>query len=427
MQEQKTVVVIGGGIVGLSCAFFARRAGYRVRVIDPDVQDRRASFGNAGILAVCETLPLATPALVRELPSLLLSPDSPLRLRWRYLPALLPWLVRFVRASAPSASLRSTLALNSILTTALDAHLELATACSATQLLVPTGWIKAYQSEQSYLSQSAERSTLADWGVAMRPLGRAELDALAPGFHGVFAKATLFSDCQQVKNPGQYVRRIAQGCAEQGVEFIQDTVRNFRFSGNRVTGAQMTDRAIDGDVFVIACGAWSKRLAAEIGEKVPLDTERGYHVMLDASDRTLLQSPLFWHEKSVVFSQLDSGLRMTSSVEFAGLNAPPRYRSIDRTLAAAKRLVPTLAGLPVESRWLGFRPSMPDSIPVIGRSTRQSNCFLAFGHGHLGLTLGPQTGRLIAKAIQGAQTEIDLAPFSPSRFSMRRSNDAAAA
>lgn len=422
MQDQKTVVVIGGGIVGLSCAYFARRAGYRVRVIDPSIEDRRASFGNAGILAVCETLPLATPALLRQLPSLLLSRDSPLQIRWRYLPALAPWLLRFARSTARGSFTRSALALNAILQAALDAHVQLAAACSAMDLLVPTGWIKAYQSEDAYCSQSEDRAVLADWGVAMQPLGRSDIDALAPGFADVFAKATLFTDCQQVKNPGEYVARIAQACAMQGVEFIRDTATGFAFTNGRATAVRVTDRVIEGDVFVIACGAWSKHLASEIGESVPLDTERGYHVMLDTGYRTLLRAPLFWHEKSVVFSQLDYGLRMTSSVEFAGLDAPPRYRSIDRTLAAIGGVVPALAELTVESRWLGFRPSMPDSVPVIGASARHPNCFLAFGHGHLGLTLGPQTGRLIVQAIQGGKTDIDLAPFSPSRFASRSSN-----
>lgn len=427
MQDQKTIVVIGGGIVGLSCAFFARRAGYRVRVIDPGMRDRRASFGNAGVLAVCETLPLATPALLRQLPSLLASRDSPLQIRWRYLPTLVPWLLRFARSSARDSITRSALALNSILQTALDAHLELAAACSATDLLAATGWIKAYESEDVYRSQAAERAELADLGVAMQPLARSEIDALAPGFERVFANATLFTDCQQVKNPGEYIARITHACATQGVQFVQDTVTGFVLTNGRATAVRGQDRTIEGDVFVIASGAWSRRLAAEIGEKVPLDTERGYHVMLDAGNRTLLHAPLYWHEKSVVFSQLDCGLRMTSSVEFAGLDAPPRYRSVDRTLTSIRGIAPALAELPVDSRWLGFRPSMPDSVPVIGASTDHPNCFLAFGHGHLGLTLGPQTGRLVAQAIQGGKTDIDLAPFSPSRFASRRSTGASAA
>ncbi|MEJ8798080.1 FAD-binding oxidoreductase [Trinickia caryophylli] len=419
MQHPKTVIVIGGGIVGLSCAFFARRSGHRVRVIDPDIASRRASFGNAGVLAVCETFPLATPALLRQLPSLLLSRDSPLQIRWRYIPVLLPWLIRFARSSAREPFLRAATALSSLLQTAVDAHAELAAGCSATELLAPTGWIKAYQSEEAYRSQGNERSELADWGVAMQPLGASDIDALAPGFEGVFTKATLFTDCQQVKNPGEYVARIADGCARQGVEFIRDSARGVVFTNGRLSAVRLSDGVVEGDSFVIACGAWSKALAAELGDNVPLDTERGYHIMLDAGHRTLLQSPLFWHEKSVVFSQLDYGLRMTSSVEFAGLDAPPAFGNIDRTLSAIRGIVPALAELPVDDRWLGFRPSMPDSVPVIGPSVRHPNCFLAFGHGHLGLTLGPQTGRLIAQAIQGRKTDIDLAPFSPSRFGSR--------
>ncbi|MCA8052363.1 NAD(P)/FAD-dependent oxidoreductase [Burkholderia arboris] len=422
MQEQKTVVVIGGGIVGLSCAFFARRAGYRVRVVDPNIENRCASFGNAGVLAVCETLPIATPALLRQLPSLLLSRDSPLKIRWRYLPVLAPWLIRFALSSARAPFARSTRALGTILQTAVDAHTELAAACSVTDLLTATGWIKAYQSAEAYRNQSEELAILADLGIATQSLGPSDIDSLAPGFERVFERATLFTDCWQVKNPGAYVARIARACATDGVEFVRDTVTGFTFTNDRVTAARATDRTIDGDAFVIACGAWSKQLASAIGENVPLDTERGYHVMLDTGRRELLRAPLLWHEKSVVFSQLDYGLRMTSSVEFAGLKAPPKYQGIDRTLASIQSIAPALAELQVKSRWLGFRPSMPDSVPVIGASARHPNCFLAFGHGHLGLTLGPQSGRLIVQAIQGHGTDIDLAPFSPSRFGSRGSN-----
>jgi len=350
-----------------------------------------------------------------------------LQIRWRYFPALAPWLVQFVRSSAREPFVNSTRALSAILRIAVDAHAELATACSATDLLAATGWIKAYQSEDAYRSQSEELAVLADLGVAMQPLGHSDIDTLAPAFERVFAKATLFTGCQQVKNPGEYVARIARACAAEGVEFVRDTITGFVFTNGGVTAAHATGRAIEGDAFVIACGAWSKQLASEIGENVPLDTERGYHVMLDTGHRELLRAPLLWHERSVVFSQLDYGLRMTSSVEFAGLKAPPRYQDIDRTLAAIQRTTPALAELPAKSRWLGFRPSMPDSVPVIGAAERHPNCFLAFGHGHLGLTLGPQSGRLVAQAIQGVKTDVDLAPFSPSRFASRASNATAAA
>jgi D-amino-acid dehydrogenase len=169
------------------------------------------------------------------------------------------------------------------------------------------------------------------------------------------------------------------------------------------------------DVVVVACGAWSKALAGQLGERVPLDTERGYHAMFSLPEAPRLNSPVYWTERAVILSPMPNGLRMTSSVEFGGLDAPADYRQLNRLAAGVRRARPSAAA-EVTSRWLGFRPSMPDSLPVIGATRRHANCFLAFGHGHLGLTLGPVTGRLVADLVEGLPPGIDSAPYAPQRF-----------
>ena len=411
------VVVIGGGIVGLSCGFFAKREGFDVTIVDPGVDEGRASFGNAGVLALCEQLPLATPKLMLQLPKMLLSSNSPLTIRWRYLPTLLPWLVRFALASSSGQVRRATQSLHAVMSGALDAHKEIATAARARNMLAQTGWIKAYEKAPRRMA-SKERETLTSLGVGMRDLSAQELTDLAPGFQGVFEAATLYSDCYQVASPGKYISSITDACAAMGITFVRGKATDFCFEGGAVRGI-LTDGnpgRIDADQFVIAGGAWSRRLAARLGDDVPLDTERGYHFMLDVGDSTLLRTPLLWQEKSIVLSQMEDGLRMTSSVEFGGLEAPPRYDNIERTFASVQNTVPALARTSVRSRWLGFRPSVPDSVPVIGRSAKHANCLLAFGHGHLGLTLGPVTGKLITSQLAGKPPAIDIGPFSPSRF-----------
>jgi len=336
--------------------------------------------------------------------------------RWRYLPAVLPWLVRFALSSSSASMHRAMHSLHALMSGALAAHEEVAQACGAANLLAHTGWIKAWQ-KAPQPTGSSERDMLADLGVGMRDLSRAELADLAPGFDGVFEAATLFSDCYRVSSPGGYIASITAHCQAIGVRFVTGSVSGFQQERGAVRGL-LTEAGsrIDADDFIVAGGAWSKRLAAALGDKVPLDTERGYHLMLDVGDATVLHAPLLWQEKSIVLSQLEDGLRMTSSVEFAGLRAAPRYEKLERTFAMVRSTVPSLAGAHVNSRWLGFRPSVPDSVPVIGRSARHRNCLLAFGHGHLGLTLGPVTGKLVAAQLADRPTPIDLAAFSPARF-----------
>jgi glycine/D-amino acid oxidase-like deaminating enzyme len=409
--------VIGGGIVGLSCAYFARQEGFDVTVVDPDVAEARASFGNAGVLALCERMPLATLELLLSLPKMMMSGNSPLTIRWNYLPTLFPWMVRFALASAPSNVRRATQNLHALMSAALDSHLELSNAAGVRDMLDKTGWIKAWEKAPTDAT-SKEREILARLNVDMRDLSKGEISDFAPGFDGVFEAATLYRDCFCVASPGRYVQSIKNVCLALGVHFVQEKVTGFRFEDDLVKGVflENTPGEIDGDKFVVAGGAWSKKLAQMLGDDVPLDTERGYHFMLEVGERKLLRAPLLWHEKSIVLTHMEDGLRMTSAVEFAGLDAPARYENIERTFASVQSTVPALSLTPVKSRWLGFRPSVPDSIPVIGNSAKHRNCVLAFGHGHLGLTLGPVTGKLVANQLAGKSPDIDIQPFSPSRF-----------
>ncbi|SOY77692.1 D-amino acid dehydrogenase small subunit [Cupriavidus taiwanensis] len=409
------VVVIGGGIVGLSCAYYARKRGFSVTVVDPEDDRAKASYGNAGVLAACEYLPVGTPQLIRAIPKMLVSRDSPLALRWRYLPTLAPWLLRFIASSTPGRVEQNALALRSLLQLSIAEHKSLASNVDANSLLREVGWVKACETEQEYQKLQAERDQLQSLGVRMAALSSSDIDELAPCLKGIFARGTMFSDCMQIRNPGAYLERIILACTTAGVKFIHGTVRDFLFSGQLAAAALTQGRVIHGGTFVVAAGAWSKHLAKKLGENVYLDTERGYHAMLKVGDADLLKAPVLWHEKSVVLSQQTHGVRITSSAEFAGLEAPPRYDLLDRTVNAIRDAAPALA-VPIASRWLGFRPSTPDSLPVLGRTSIRPNCFLAFGHGHLGLTLGPITGKLLAQSIAGDRPSVDLKPFSASRF-----------
>jgi D-amino-acid dehydrogenase len=414
-RDKGAVVIIGAGIVGLSSAYFARRAAFDVTVIDRGDARGRASFGNAGVLAICDAVPLATPGVLKQIPGMMVSPSSPLKIRWNYLFALAPWLYHFVRSAMPRRVQAATDALASILSLASATHHEIASAAHAEGMLFPTGWLKANESERAFKNGAAERAVLADLGVPIRELESDAIDELVPGARGIFRRGALFTSCEQVRTPGAYVDAIAQACRDVGVRFVTGSVSGFDRVDGRIRAAITSSGPIDGDTFVVAAGAWSKDLCAAMGCKVPLDTERGYHLSMTHTGAPLLKVPLLWSEKSIVLSQYDDAIRMTSSVEFAGLRAPPDYRPIERTLSAVRKAMPGLKGA-VERRWLGFRPSMPDSLPVIGRAPGTPNCVLAFGHGHLGLTLGPVTGRLVADELCGRVPKVDLRPFRVARF-----------
>lgn len=415
LRPGQTVAVVGGGIVGLSCAFHLRRKGLLVHVIDPGIEERRASFGNAGVLATCDALPLGTPQTLRAVPAMLRSPTGPLRLYWPYLPHLLPWLVRFAAASRPSRVQAASLALAALLERAVDAHRELARHVGAESLLAGKGWLKAFESEAAYRRAEPERRALRELGIPMQELDARACDELCPGAAGVFARATLYTGCGQIRQPGRYAAQTQAACAAAGIRFHAAEARGFVFRDGLPAQVRTDAGDIPADAFVLAAGAWSRPLARQLGSDVPLDTEGGYHLMLAPQAAAAFEVPTLWSEKSLVLSPLESGLRITGVSELAGLDAPARYATIEQGLLAVRRAMPRIDA-PVQSRWRGFRPSMPDSLPVIGPDRAHPNCHFAFGHGHLGLTLGPLTGKLVADMVVGEPTGIDMAPYSPARF-----------
>lgn len=411
----KRVVVIGAGIVGLSSALYAQQRGHHVTVLDPRGFAGGASAGNAGILAVSDCVPIGTPELLRQLPRLLLSRDSPLTLRWAYAPRMVSWFYRFMRACAPSRLGPAMESLAALLAAARHSHRELADAAGAAALIRPAGWIKACETDEAFHGMQADIERIRDHGGECRYMGQDELRAREPNLAPIFRHAIAHPACDQVVDPAAYVQRYGQAfLAGGGTHIRAEAVAVERRDGVATAVRTHTDR-YEADCVVIAAGAWSKPLCAGMGVSVPLDTERGYHVALAADTGALASAPVFWAEKSIVMSPQDGRLRVTSSVEFAGLRAAPDFRKLRALVPEIRRAHRRPPGA-VQAEWLGFRPSMPDSLPVIGPAPGTPNALLAFGHGHLGLTMGPVTGALVAELIDGATPRVDLRPFSPLRF-----------
>jgi len=411
--KPKKIAVIGAGIVGVSAALYLQRDGHAVTLIDREGPAAGASYGNAGGVVNAATAPLGMPGLLRRVPAMLMDPQGPLVLRWRYLPAIAPWLLRLLLASRRSRVEHIADAL-----VALNAGVEAAWRSLAEQagigdLLRPVGWLKVYETDKGFAATAAERDLMARRGVPFEILNADELRQLEPGLAPIFKHGFFMPGCLFVANPGRAVQRLAEDFVRRGGQLEIRRVAGFTLEGRPYRVETDGGDGLETDAIVLAAGAWSRRLARQLGAFVALDTERGYHLMLP-SLADALRRPVVQSEQSFMLSPMEQGTRLTSQVEFAGLEAPPDFRRVRGLLRAAKRMLPALE-TEERSAWLGFRPSMPDSLPVVGPVDGLPDVYLGFGHGHLGLTQGPVTGRILADLVAGRDPGIDLAPYRAGR------------
>jgi len=408
------IAVIGAGIVGVSCALHLCRDGHDVTLIDPRQPGTATSFGNAGAIVAGAVVPNSTPQTWRDIPGYLFDRDSPVRVRWRYLPRIAPWLVRFLHEGRDARVREIARALQPLCAAAVDAHRDLAGLSDATELLRPVGWLKVYETEAAFEATHYDRALMAEHGVRNDVLNADELRQLEPALDRRFVKALFQPDSAFVALPYRLVSAHAAQFQRMGGAIVQERVRGVqpRDGGVRLD-CELGFR--DFDAVVIAAGAWSKELARQIGDHVLLDTERGYHLNLEPGEAGELRRPVNFPERGFVLAPMLDGIRLTSGVELAGLDAPPDFSRIRRLLPVARAALPGLSDR-VTRQWLGYRPSTPDSLPVIGRSPRCNAVMYAFGHQHLGLTLGPVTGRLIAAVASGRTASFSLTPYRVDRF-----------
>ena len=408
------VAVIGAGIVGVSCALHLQRDGHAVTLIDPRAPGTATSFGNAGGIVTGAVVPNSTPALWRDIPRMLFDRDSPVRVRWSYLPRIAPWLARFLLAGRHSRVAAIADALHPLVSRAYIAHRELSALSGADDIVRPVGWLKVYETEAGFAATQYDRDIMAARGVRCDVLGPDDIRQLEPSLARRYIKGLLQPDSGFVTSPHRLVQAHAAQFQRLGDSFAQERVRGVQpIDGGVRLDCELGFRSFDR--VVIAAGAWSKELARHIGDRVPLDTERGYHLNIEPGDAGELRRPVVFADRGFVLAPMLDGIRLTSGVELAGLDAPPDFSRIRRLLPAAREALPGLSDR-VTREWLGYRPSTPDSLPVIGPSKHHAAVFYAFGHQHLGLTLGPITGRVIAAAVAGRQPEFDLAPYRADRF-----------
>lgn len=414
MRSEKSVVVVGSGIIGISIGLALLEAGFGVRIIDRGRPSENASEGNAGAFALADIVPLATPGIIRTAPRWLIDPMGPLSIRPAYVFAIAPWLIKFWRASWRDkfpALMQAQSDLMALSRSALDRQ---ATLYHGESLLNRAGQLRLYDNRASFRKSASYWKACKMFGIAYNLLeSHHEIRAIQPGLAKNFAYAGFTPDWVNVVDPKLWLKHLRDQFISGGGLIEQKEARSLSVTAHKAM-ILCDGEQISSDHVVVAAGAWSKSLAQAIGDKIPLETERGYNTTFDPGDFQL-RTHLTFADHGFVVSKVGTRVRVGGAVELGGLNAPPNFLRARNLLSKAKQFLPNMETKQGEE-WMGFRPSMPDSLPVIGPAPKHPRVIYAFGHGHLGLTQSAATAELVRNTILGKPWPIASAPFSPERF-----------
>ena len=406
------VVVLGAGIVGVSAAIAARQRGLSVVLVDRREPGNETSYGNAGILSSGSIMPLNKPSLWNALPTYITNRHA--ALRWDPVWAIrnVDWVVRFLANTAPSRLKPRATALHGLIGASLKLHREWIVKADAAQRIRETGWLKAWRSD-AVAAAREEQAFLADYGIESRLLDRQAISALEPNILPVYKVGLLHTQTASVDSPGAVVTAYARMFAGAGGEIRRSDIKAIVPDGEgwRVV---LADGAMAARHVVVALGPWSPDLLRPLGYRVPMAFERGYHREFKPNPARSLQRPIHDAEGSFLMTPMEQGIRVTSGVELTARDAPSSFAQLDAVVPAARSVVEF--GEAVGEPWRGARPTLPDSLPMIGPAPRHSGLWFAFGNQHIGFTTGPATGAAIAAMITATQPPFDAAPFSPGRY-----------
>ena len=411
----RAVGVIGAGVVGMCCACHLQRAGFAVTVIDRLAPGEATSYGNAGGVATGEIVPLSVPGLLREVPRWLMDPLGPLAVRWRHLPRALPWLLRFLMAGS-EPRVRAQAAALAALSHAARPPLEaLLAAAGIEDLLAREDCLYLYDNEQQLAAERLHWDLRRAHGIPFERVAGRDLAELEPDLARDFAFGIRMPGWYHVTNPYRLVTGLAEHFSRAGGRLVRAEVVGIETRDRRAEALRLADGSAPAfDQLVIAAGAWSHLLTRQLGDPVPLESHRGYHVTLPHAGVRPRRLVLYAPEHFVV-TPMETGLRVAGTVEIAGLEAPPDFARARILVRKARRIYPALDDTD-GIEWMGHRPATPDLLPVIGWARHFDNVSYAFGHGHLGLTFGPITGQLIAELAAGRPASLDLRPYRVDRF-----------
>ena len=408
------ITIIGAGIVGMSTAACLRREGHEVTVVTAHPTGEYTSFGNAGMLNASGCVPQAMPGVLWKVPGYLTDPLGPLVVRPSYWVKAMPWLLRFIANANVKQAEHASRALYSLIKDTVPVYEDFARYAGSPDLVRRSPYLVAYESEKSYQGDALAWRLRRDRGVETELLDGAAVRKLVPQLAPRYERGVLVPDQAYVTNPERLTKALASRFQQDGGRMLQRKVLDLDFDGQRVRGLLTDAGPVPVETLVVCAGVHSGELAEKLHEPVPIEAERGYHVTY--SDPGLqIPMPVHVSDAKVFVTPMEMGVRIAGQAEFAGIYAEPNYQRAEVLETHMKKMFPG-ANATDSTRWMGRRPSMPDSLPVIGASRKQSNVYYAFGHGHLGLCAGAPTGRLIADLVGGRRPAIDLSPFRVDRF-----------
>ena len=414
VKLKSSVGVIGAGIQGICISVYLIKKGFKVTLIDRDEPGKdSASYGNAGHFSPYASVPINRPDILVDIPSMLLNSTGPLALKWNYVPKMIPWFLKFIKNCSKKNMMHTAKYMHQILNLALPAYDDLFQNINLSGLVENKGIIY-FWTDKDLKSRELEINIRKELGVKQKILTPHEIHDLEPHIRKIYHGGVLYSQARHARNPKKILIKLFESFIKQGGNFEKQNVEKINFSSDKKPIITTNLNSYTFDKAVIACGAFSKKLTDQVDEKIPLDTERGYHVHFRGYDH-LLSRPVIFLNRGFGITPMEQGLRVVGTVEFGGLNNPPSKKRILNLVNNAKYLFPELKEH--HDEWLGFRPTLPDFLPVIGPSKNYKNLFYSFGHHHLGWTLGAISGKIVSSMIAGENTNLDLSPYASLRFS----------
>ena len=412
MDNKKIEVgVIGAGIQGVCNALFLQKKGFKVTLFDRDEPGNSATYGNAGHFSPYASVPFNRSDVLADIPAMLLSSRGPLALKWNYVPKMIPWFIKFFINCSKKNMMHTAKYMHQILDLSLPAFDELFEEININGLVENKGVMYIWD-DQNLKSRELEINIRKELGVKQQILSPKEIHDLEPNIKTFYHGGVFYNYARHARDPKKILIKLFENFIQKGGKFLKLNIQHLNFDDEKPVVRSEIQRFIF-DKLVIACGAFSKRLTDKLHENIPLDTERGYHVHFKDCDH-LISRPVVYSNRAFGMTPMEQGLRVVGTVEFGGLKNPLTKARIKNLIDNANDM---LDGLPEHlDEWLGFRPSLPDFLPVIGPSKNYKNVFYSFGHHHLGWTLGAISGKIISEMIANVDTNLDLKPYSSLRF-----------
>ena len=413
VRLKPSVGVIGAGIQGVCISLCLVKKGFRVTLIDRDEPGNSASYGNAGHFSPYASVPINRPDVLIDVPAMLFSATGPVALKWNYVPKMIPWFIKFIKNCSRKKMMHTAKYMHQILDLALPAYDDLFKEIDVSGLVENKGIIY-FWTNKDLKSRELEINIRKELGVEQQLLTAHEIHDLEPHIRKIYHSGIYYPSARHARNPKKILLKLFDLFLQKGGHFEKQNVNTINFSSDEKPIIKTNLNSYIFDKSVIACGAFSKKLTDVVNEKIPLDTERGYHVHFKGHDH-LLTRPVIFLNRGFGITPMEPGLRVVGTVEFGGLNNPISKKRIVNLVKNAKYLFPELTEHYDE--WLGFRPTLPDCLPVMGPSKNYKNLYYSFGHHHLGWTLGAISGKIMASMIAGENTNLDLSAYNSLRFS----------